>query len=221
VLKALDAAAIRLRSKLGESLSSVQKYATPVEEATTPSLGALKAYSLGLKTYYAKGGTAALPFFKRAVDIDPNFASAYAWMSNDYLALNEVGRAAENARRVYDLREKVSERERFNIEGHYYLTATGELEKAAQSFELWQQTYPRDVIPYMDLTFIAADLRNWEKVLQESREALPVHPSNQGNRLNLGIAYMTLNRVDEAEAVYSRRRRASWRASSCSKAATG
>ncbi len=83
VLKALDAAAVSLRSKLGESLSSVQKYATPVEEATTPSLEALKAYSLGLKTGYAKGGTAALPFFKRAVDLDPNFAMAYAWMSVD------------------------------------------------------------------------------------------------------------------------------------------
>ncbi len=202
VLKALDQAAISLRSKLGESLSSVQKYATPVEEATTPSLAGLKAYSLGLKTYYAKGGTAALPFFKRAVDLDPNFAMAYAWMSDDYLALNEVGRAAENARKAYDLREKVSERERFDIEGHYYLTATGELEKAAQIFELWQQTYTRDVIPYTGLTVISADLGNWEEVLKESREALPLEPNNQGAYINLGTAYTTFNRFDEAEAVY-------------------
>ena len=148
VLKALDAAAVSLRSKLGESLSSVQKYATPVEEATTPSLEALKAYSLGVKTHYAKGDTAALPFFKRAVELDPNFAMAYAWMSAVYCDLNEVGRAAENARKAYELREKVSERERFSIEGDYYLTATGELEKAAQTYELWQQTYPRDAVPY-------------------------------------------------------------------------
>ena len=102
VLKALDAAAVSLRGKLGESLSSVQKYATPVEEATTPSLEALKAYSLGLKTDYAKGETAALPFFKRAVELDPNFAMAYAWMSVVYRDLNEVGRAAENARKAYE-----------------------------------------------------------------------------------------------------------------------
>jgi len=147
VLKALDAAAVSLRGKLGESLSSAQKYATPVEEATTPSLEALKAYSLGLKTLNAKGQTAALPFFKRAVELDPNFAMAYAWMSMVYSNLDEVGRAAESIRKAYELRDKVSERERFSIEGNYYLSATGEMEKAAQTFELWQQTYPRDYLP--------------------------------------------------------------------------
>ena len=157
VLKALDAAAVRLRSKLGESLSSVQKYATPLEEATTPSLEALKAYSLGVKTWNAKGDTAALPFFQRAVDLDPNFAMAYSWMSTVYFDLNEVGRGAEYARKAYDLREKVSERERFSIEGNYYSFATGELEKAAQTYELWQQTYPRDDLPYMMLGFVSAD----------------------------------------------------------------
>jgi hypothetical protein len=94
VLKVLDAAAVSLRGKLGESLSLVQKYATPVEEATTPSLEALKAYSLGRKTEYVKGSTAGLPFFKRAVELDPNFAMAYSWMSAVYWDLNEVGRAA-------------------------------------------------------------------------------------------------------------------------------
>jgi serine/threonine protein kinase len=136
VLKALDAAAVRLRSKLGESLSTVQKYATPVEEATTSSLEALKAYSLGVKTGNAKGNTASLPFYKRAVDLDPNFASAYAWMSTAYFNLNEGGRAAEYARKAYDLREKVSERERFGIESGYYDFVTGELEKEAQTYEL-------------------------------------------------------------------------------------
>ena len=144
VLKALDAAAIGIRSKLGESLTSVQKYATPLEEATTPSLDALKAYSQGEKTMVTKGDTAALPFFQRAVELDPNFAVAYAGMSMSYHNLDEVGRAAENARKAYALREKVSERERLRIETAYYLFATGELEKAAQTFELWQQSYPRD-----------------------------------------------------------------------------
>ena len=202
VLKALDDAAVSLRGKLGESLSSVQKYATPVEEATTPSLEALKAYSLGVKTEYAKGETAALPFYKRAVDLDPNFARVYATMSGLYSSLNEAQRAAENARKAYDLREKVSERERFGIEGDYYQFGTGELEKAAQIFELWQQTYPRDAVPCNQLGCISTYLGNWEKALEEFREALRLEPNAGANYLNLGQAYMSLNRLDEAEAVY-------------------
>jgi len=144
VLKALDAAAVGLRSKLGESLSSVQKYATPVEEATTPSLEALKAFSLGVETVSAKGFTAGRPLLERAVDLDPNFALAYAALGSIYFDLSEGGRGTEFMRKAYDLREKVSERERFIIEGAYYFFATGELEKAAQAWELFQQTYPRD-----------------------------------------------------------------------------
>ena len=202
VLKALDHAAVSMRSKLGESLSSVQKYATPVEEATTPSLEALKAYSQGVKTGDAKGQTAALPFIKRAVALDPNFAMAYSWMAEIYTILNEAGLGAENARKAYELREKVSERERFHIEGNYYLTVTGELEKATQTFELWQQTYPRDAQPYRNLGFISTDLGNWEKALEEFREAVRLEPNNAVNCLDLGIAYTTLNRLDEAAAVY-------------------
>ena len=203
VLKALDAAAVSLRSKLGESLSSVQKYATPVEEATTPSLEALKAYSLGLKTVYTKWGPAALPFLKRAVELDPNFAMPYAWMSSVYWSLNEMGRAAENARKAYELRGKVSERERFWIEGNYYESATGELEKAAETYELWQQTYPRDDVPYMELGFDSAILGNWEKALEEWREALRLEPNNVGNYIDLGVAYTAFNRLDDAEAVFN------------------
>jgi serine/threonine protein kinase/tetratricopeptide (TPR) repeat protein len=202
VLKALDAAAVRLRSKLGESLSSVQKYATPVEEATTPSLEALKAYSLGMKTSYAKGNTAALPFFQRAAELDPNFAMAYSWMASDYSTLNEVGRGAENARKAYALREKVSERERFFIEGNYYSFATGELEKAAQTNELYQQTYPRDDSAYVNLGYVSAVLGNWEEALEKFREALRLDPNNATNYLNLSIAYTVLSRLDEAELVY-------------------
>jgi len=132
VLKGLDAAAVRLRSKLGESLNTVQEYATPLSEATTPSLEALKAYSLGRKTKSAKGETAALPFFKRAVELDPNFASAYLNLSGSYAGLNETELSIESARKAYDLREKVSEREKFGIEFYYYGQVTGELHKAAQ-----------------------------------------------------------------------------------------
>jgi len=202
VLKALDVAAINLRSKLGESLSSVQKYATPVEEATTTSLEALKAYSLGQKTRSAKGDTAALPFFKRAVELDPKFAMAFRATARAYSNVNEIGRASEYARKAYDLREKVSERERFSIEGFYYLIATGELEKAAQTFELWKQTYPRDELPYLDLGFIHASLGDFEKSLAESREALRLEPNDATNYGNIGNGLMSLNRLDEAEAVY-------------------
>jgi serine/threonine protein kinase/DNA-binding winged helix-turn-helix (wHTH) protein/tetratricopeptide (TPR) repeat protein len=202
VLKALDAAAVSLRSKLGESLSSVQKYDAPVEEVTTPSLEALKAYSLGLRTNSAKGPAAALPFFKRAVELDPNFATAYAGLSILYWDLDQFGRGAENARKAYDLREKVSERERFSIEGRYYMIATGEMEKAAQTYELWQQTYPRDTQPYRSLGIIFAFTGNWEKALEEWRPVLRQEPNEPYIYHNLGHAYLALNRLDEAEAVY-------------------
>ncbi len=202
VLKALDAAAVSLRAKLGESLSSVQKYATPVEEATTPSLEALKAYSLGRKMQAAKGDVPALPFYKRAVELDPNFAAAYRSMSVVYGNLNELGRAAENSRKAYELREKVSERERLAIEAIYYTYTTGELEKAAQAYELWQQTYPRDYLPNTNLGDIYGILGNWEKALQEASGALRLEPNDENNYLNLGNDYANLNRLDEAETVY-------------------
>jgi len=201
VLKALDTAAISLRSKLGESLSSVQKYATPVEEATTPSLEALKAYSLGVKTAQTKGFKAALPFFQRAVDIDPNFAMAYAWMSV-VVGRWELERKAEMARKAYNLRDKVSERERFFIEGAYYSMERMEGQKAEQTFELWQQTYPRDHAPYRSLGNGFIFQGNWEKALEEFREELRLEPDNVRNYVDLGNVYRALDRLDEAEAVY-------------------
>ncbi|MFZ1136714.1 MAG: winged helix-turn-helix domain-containing protein [Candidatus Korobacteraceae bacterium] len=199
LLKALDAAAASLRGKLGESLSSVQKYATPLEEASTPSLEALNAYSLGRKAKIATGQTQSLPFFKRAVELDANFAMAYVGMAGAYINLNQPDRAAENARRAYELREKLSERERFYIETTYYVATTGELEKAAEVSELWQQTYPRDEVPYHNLGFIFTTLGNWEGGLEEAREASRLEPIDLGN---LGQSYLALNRLDEAEAVY-------------------
>jgi len=201
VLKALDNGAVSLRSKLGESLSSVEKYATPLEEATTPSLEALKAFSLGVKTFNAKGQANALPFYKRAVELDPNFAMAYAAMSAVYGNLNEVGRAAEYTRKAYERREKVSEQERLYIESAYYLKATGELEKAAQAYELWQQTYPRSMAPYTNLGVVSMSLGNWEKALEETREAIRLAPNAVIPYINLVEIYATLNRLDEAEAV--------------------
>ena len=173
-----------------------------MEEATTPSLEALKAYSLGRKMFFAKGNTAALPFLKRAVELDPNFAIAYRAMSAVYGNLGETGRVAENIRKAYELREKVSERERFYIEANYYWNGTGELEKAVPAYELWQQTYPRDYALYVHLGTIYGTLGNLEKALEEQREAMRLEPNTQDIYAVLGYDYMNLNRLDEAEAVY-------------------
>ena len=202
VLGALDSAAVSLRGELGESLSSVQKYATPLAEVTTPSLEALKMYSLGRKTWAANGWTAPLPFYKRAVELDPNFAVAYNYMAVSYANLNALDRAAESARKAYALRDKVSEWERFFIEANYYMYATGELEKAAQVFELWQQSYPNYDSPYENLGFIYGTLGNWEKAAEETREALRLVPDNAMIYINLGAAYVSLNRIDDAAAAY-------------------
>ena len=201
VLKALDAAAASLRSKLGESLGSVQKYATPVEEVTTPSLEALKAYSLGVEALYRKGAAEALPFLKRAVELDPNFAAAYRLLSYSYFELCEFRLSAENARKAYDLRQKVSERERLAIEANYYWNGTGELEKAAQAFGLWQKTYPRDHVVYDDLATVSMQLGNYEEALEQLRQEKRVDPINYTID-DLGLAYVNLNRLDEAEAVF-------------------
>jgi eukaryotic-like serine/threonine-protein kinase len=155
-----------------------------------------------LKTRYAKGDTTALPFFKRAVELDPNFAIAYRAMSVIYSNLDEVGRAGENARKAYELRKRASERERFAIEGFYYLTATGELEKAAEVYELWQQTYPRDYLPYNNFAFVSGALGNLDKQLEESREAMRLEPSAAVTYDSLGATCLRTNRLDEADSVY-------------------
>jgi Flp pilus assembly protein TadD len=201
VLKALDKAATNLRRKLGESLGSVQKFATPIEEATTSSLEALKTYSLARKTWNAKGNNAPLPLFKRAVELDPNFAMAYARIGTVYSNLGAAAQAAEFTRKAYDLRQKVSERERLYIESHFFMSVTGEVEKAVQVYELWQQTYPRDAAPYVNLAGIYGALGQHDKSLAEAREALRLDPSRAVAYGNLAIAYMALNRLEEVEAV--------------------
>jgi DNA-binding winged helix-turn-helix (wHTH) protein/tetratricopeptide (TPR) repeat protein len=198
ILKALDRAALTVRHGLGESLPSVQNYATPVEEATTPSLAALKAYSLARKMSASKGDIAALPLYQQAVALDPNFAMAYRYMSAAYVNLNEVGQAAENARKAYELREKVSERERFIIQGHYYLTVTGELEKAVQTYETAKRAYPRDPSPYISLVFIFSTLGDYERAVSEGMQVLRLDPKRSVNYSNLASDYMDLNRMDDA-----------------------
>jgi len=202
VLGALDKTMIRLRSRLGESLSSVEKYATPVEEATTPSLDALNAYSLGRKVFFEKGNNAALPYLQRAVELDPNFAIAYRALGATYRNLNQPVRMDENLRKAYELREKVSERERFYIESTYYWMATGELEKAIPVDELWRQSYPRDYALYVHLGIIYLRLGNLEKALEEARESVRLEPNSGINYGNLCMGYIDLDRLDEAKEAF-------------------
>jgi tetratricopeptide (TPR) repeat protein/predicted Ser/Thr protein kinase len=201
VLKTLDAASTQLRGKLGESLKSVQKYATPVEEATTSSLEALQAYSLGVKTRFSQGDIAALPFFQRAVALDPNFAMAYLSLAISYSNLYEVDRMIENSRKAYELREKVSEPERLFIEGFYYSYAPGDLVKAKGIFDLWRQTYPNMFVPYLNLGDISGALGEWESALVWYRQALRLEPKYGLNYVNVSTPLMALNRLDEAESV--------------------
>ncbi|MGB9405407.1 MAG: protein kinase, partial [Candidatus Acidiferrales bacterium] len=140
VLDALGKAASDIRSKLGESLSTIQKFETPVQEASTSSLDALQAYSLGRKMTSANDFAAAIPVYQRAIKLDPNFAMAYAALATGYSDIGEPASAAENVKKAYDLRDRVSEHEKFYIDSHYYQIATGDLEKARQVLELWAQS---------------------------------------------------------------------------------
>jgi eukaryotic-like serine/threonine-protein kinase len=203
VLNALDKAATKLRKKVGESLSTIQKYDTPISEATTPSLEALKAYSLGTKNHFHEGGdVAAIPFDKRAIELDPNFAMAYASLANDYADLGETGLASENARKAYQLRDQVTESERFYISAFYYTFVTGELEKANQTYEQWSQAYPRAFAPLGNLGANYAYLGQYEKAVMKSLEDLRLKPDNVVMYANLMLYYAYLNRLDEANAAF-------------------
>jgi serine/threonine protein kinase/Flp pilus assembly protein TadD len=202
VLPALSEAASKLRRSLGESLSTVQKFDRPVEEATTPSLEALQAYSLGQKTMVGRGDyVAALPFFERAISLDPNFAMAYASLGTSYFNLNETRLAAQNTRIAYDLRQRVSDREKFYIESHYYHFVTGDLEKARRAYELWGQTYPRDDEPANGLGTIYITLAKYENGITQFHDALRLNPGNGLAYANLVVGYLHVNRLADARAV--------------------
>jgi tetratricopeptide (TPR) repeat protein/predicted Ser/Thr protein kinase len=200
VLGSLGEAATKLRQKLGESLSTVQKFDSPLEQATTPSLEALQAYSLGWKTQWVKGDSAAaVPFFQRAIQLDPNFAMAYASLGTSYWVLAETSLGEENMEKAYMLRERVSMREKFYIESHYHDFVTGDMEKTRQACELWTQTYPRDDVAKIVLGVVYSKLGQYDKLLAENREALGLYASAV-NYANLADSYLYLNRLDEARA---------------------
>jgi serine/threonine protein kinase/tetratricopeptide (TPR) repeat protein len=201
VLKALDSAAVSLRGKLGESLSSVQKYATPLEEATTASLEALQAYTLAHKVFEEKDDNpASAVLTERAIRLDPNFAMAYGQLAMNYSNLGEKILAEENTRKAYELRERVSEREKLTIESFYDQMVTGDLEKTRQGYELWAQTYPRDDVPRTNLSVLDWVLGQYDRALAEARDALRLEPSSGNNYENLAISFFYLNRIEEAQA---------------------
>ena len=194
VLSALGGAATTLRKKLGESLNSVDKFDAPLDQVTTPSLEALKALSVGRKILQEKGPEAAIPSFKRAVELDPNFAAAYSALGISYTNLREPGLASENLQKAYDLRDKVSEREKFRISANYYLLVTGELEKAIQTYETWAQTYPRNNEPYGNLGVDYTYLGQYESAVNASLEDLRLFPGSAAAFTNLVGLYTALNR---------------------------
>ncbi len=202
VLSALDRVGTKMRSKLGESLGSVERYSTPLSQATTPSLEALKAFSTAIKVERAEGWTAAIPSYRRAVELDPNFATAWNDLAISYHNLNQGERAQEYSARAYQLRDRVSERERFAIEAHYYQYVTGELNKAAQTYELWHRSYPREVAPFGNLGVTYAYLGELESYLKVFHEAMRLDPNYGVVYGNLAGAYMNMNRLDDAEQVF-------------------
>ena len=196
VLDALGKVSEEIRTKLGESLSTTQRFDTPLEQATTHSLEALHAYSLGWKAMNGNGDDAtAVPLFRRAISLDPNFAMAHAALG---IALrNDVAETTK----AYKLRERVSEREKFYIDSHYYTLVTGNLEKARQVYELWAVTYPRDWVPPNNLGNLCYALGQHEKGLEESLKAVSIDPTSSVSYANVASSLMALNRLDEAGAM--------------------
>jgi len=198
VLAVLGGAATKLREELGESLTSIQKFDVPLTEATTSSLEALRFYTQGLKTWNTKGEREALPYLKRALELDPKFASAYVSLGTVYNNLEQPGLAVESMSKAYELRERASERERFYILGHYYHDVTGECGKASAVYEQWKQEYPYDPTPRTNLGNIYMEFGKLEDSLAQHREALRVEPNGVLIYENLSLVYYDLNRLDDA-----------------------
>jgi len=196
VLKALSTAATSLRGRLGESLASVQKFDVPVE-ATTPSLEALKAYSMGITTGRTKSNAEAIPFMKRALELDPNFAMAYAGLTVEYGNLGQASLAADNAKKAYDLRDRVSERERYRISALYFQNVTSEVEKTTEAYELWAKSYPRDMVPHTNLGVLYSYLGQYDKAIAETEVGQRLEPS-RANYGNLASMYIGVNRLKDA-----------------------
>jgi len=199
VLRALSRAATKLRGKLGESLKSVEKFDTPLEQATTPSLAALHAYSLGRKTFLSGDAAGAIPPLQLAIQFDANFAQAYLMLGVSYANTGEWGRGDENISEAYELRQRASEREKLFIEAQFSEFVIGDLEKALQFDELWTQTYPRDSLPLANLGSVYYLLGQHDKEAVAFQEALRLEPDAPLRYLRLAGAFATLDRLKEAK----------------------
>jgi eukaryotic-like serine/threonine-protein kinase len=204
VLNAVGEAAAKLRAQLGESLPSVRRLDVPLDEATTSSLEALQAYSLGLKAFHDNYAAAALPWDQRAVELDPNFAIAYEDVGVDYLGLGEEESAREYYTKAFELREHASGREKLAISADYYRVVTGEREKAAQTYQEWIASYPRDYRAYLRLGTAYAEMGQYEKAVQTTRESLRLAPDSVGPNANLTNCLLALQRFDEARQMAQR-----------------
>ncbi len=201
VLDALGAAASKLRNELGESLATVQKFDLPLEEATTSSLEALKALSLGHKAHSEKGSAAALPYYLRAIELDPNFAMGYLAVGADYWSLSELGRANEYFTKAFQLRERASEREKLRITASYYQNVTGELDKAAQTYQEMIESYPRDPGGYANLSYVCAFQGHYEKAAEMTRQGLRLAPDELVLYEDLANYALASQRFDEARQI--------------------
>ena len=199
VLSALGTAASNLRQKLGESLSSIQKYDVSIEQATTSSLEALKAFAMGDEERARGRARESLAFYKRAAELDPNFAMAYARMGVFYVNQGQLETAKEHIQKAYDLRDRVSERERLYITEKYYNYISGELDKAIETLTTWARLYPTDFIPHNNLAINYQMLGNYEEALKEGLEAVRLSPNNITARENVVGSFVGLGRFDEAE----------------------
>ena len=199
VLNALHTAASKLRSQLGESIGMVQKYDTSLSMATTSSLDALKALSLGDAKHSMGDDQAALPDYQRAVELDPNFAMAYARLGTVYNNLQQVELSEQNRTKAFELRDRASEREKLYIMSHYYADS-GQLDKGITAYELYRQTYPRDSTPYNNLAIIYFELGQYDKALENAKHAVEIDPDTLSGYGQLAQAYSGLGRVEEARA---------------------
>ncbi|HTS08932.1 MAG TPA: protein kinase [Candidatus Eisenbacteria bacterium] len=201
VLRSLGQAAAGMREKLGESLVTIRKFDAPVEEATTSSLEALKAFTIADQDTNRGEQTQSIPFFKHALELDPNFALAYSDLAGVYANIGESDLAMEYQKKAYELRDRVTEQERLNIVASYHWTVTGNIDKEMEAEELGRQTYPRSAVWLNNLTVDLVTLGQFDKAIELGNEAIRLDPHQTGVHLNLGLAYLALNRVDEAKSV--------------------
>ena len=201
VLKAVGTAASELRGRLGESLATVKKYDAPMEDVSTTSIEAFKAFTLGQEQRDRGLDRDAIAPLRHAIELDPNFALAYARLGGAYSNLGESARAADNITEAYQRRDRVSERERFYITARYYEVVTGEMQKAIDTYTVWRQSYPRDWAPANNLAIAYQEVGQLDKGAELARQAVTLNPDSALPYINLADAYLALGRLDEARSV--------------------